>query len=121
MPCHRKVRTVMLFWTLIIFGSMSNVQELIFKMCLTLEHLRSHFLHCILPTYELLLKVSDLIFRCCTSDCRLKPNAICSPKNSPCCSSNCQFLPSTHLCLHENRFQCKLSSYCTLVPSILFS
>uniref|UniRef100_A0A0R3RQS1 ADAM 17-like protease n=1 Tax=Elaeophora elaphi TaxID=1147741 RepID=A0A0R3RQS1_9BILA len=51
--------------------------------------------------------------KCCTSDCRLKPNAICSPKNSPCCSSNCQFLPSTHLCLHENRFQCKLSSYCT--------
>ncbi|KAM3727579.1 ADAM 17-like protease [Dirofilaria immitis] len=50
---------------------------------------------------------------CCTSDCRFKPNAICSPKNSPCCSNHCQYLPSTHLCLHENRLQCKLSSYCT--------
>ncbi|VDN07423.1 unnamed protein product [Thelazia callipaeda] len=57
--------------------------------------------------------ISETVDKCCTSDCRLKPNAICSPKNSPCCSSDCQFLPSTHLCLHENRFQCKLSSYCT--------
>ncbi|KAK6114534.1 Metallo-peptidase M12 family protein [Brugia pahangi] len=57
--------------------------------------------------------LSGITDQCCTSDCRFKPNAICSPKNSPCCSSNCQFLPSTHLCLHENRFQCKLSSYCT--------
>uniref|UniRef100_A0A915PKI1 Peptidase M12B domain-containing protein n=1 Tax=Setaria digitata TaxID=48799 RepID=A0A915PKI1_9BILA len=57
--------------------------------------------------------LSGSIDKCCTSDCRLKPNAICSPKNSPCCSNNCQFLPSTHVCLHENRFQCKLSSYCT--------
>ncbi|CAG9531237.1 unnamed protein product [Cercopithifilaria johnstoni] len=57
--------------------------------------------------------LSETADECCTSDCRLKPNAICSPKNSPCCSNKCRFLPSTHLCLHENRFQCKLSSYCT--------
>ncbi|KHN75154.1 ADAM 17-like protease [Toxocara canis] len=50
---------------------------------------------------------------CCTSWCRLRPGAQCSPKNVPCCSSGCQFLPSTHLCLHENPLQCKHSSYCT--------
>uniref|UniRef100_A0A9J2PF18 Peptidase M12B domain-containing protein n=1 Tax=Ascaris lumbricoides TaxID=6252 RepID=A0A9J2PF18_ASCLU len=50
---------------------------------------------------------------CCSSTCRLRPGAQCSPKNVPCCSNSCHFLPATHLCLHENPLQCKHSSYCT--------
>uniref|UniRef100_A0A0M3KI71 ADAM 17-like protease (inferred by orthology to a D. melanogaster protein) n=1 Tax=Anisakis simplex TaxID=6269 RepID=A0A0M3KI71_ANISI len=50
---------------------------------------------------------------CCTSNCRFRADAQCSPKNVPCCSNECHFLPATHLCLHENPMQCKHSSYCT--------
>uniref|UniRef100_A0A0N5A8W8 ADAM 17-like protease n=1 Tax=Syphacia muris TaxID=451379 RepID=A0A0N5A8W8_9BILA len=51
--------------------------------------------------------------KCCNANCTLKSGMKCSPKNSPCCSEDCQFLPSNHTCLHENPFQCRGSSFCT--------
>lgn len=60
-------------------------------------------------------------FSCCTTACRFKPGAVCSPKNSPCCSRDCHFLPATLVCLHENVLQCKLSSHCTYVLTITWA
>lgn len=49
---------------------------------------------------------------CCTSRCRLKQHAKCSPRHSECCSANCTYLPRTHVCRRTNRDTCKGSSFC---------
>uniref|UniRef100_A0A914V897 ADAM 17-like protease n=1 Tax=Plectus sambesii TaxID=2011161 RepID=A0A914V897_9BILA len=51
--------------------------------------------------------------KCCTTECKLKPGAQCSPKNSPCCTEDCKFMSRTTLCLAGNALQCKEASYCT--------
>ncbi|CAF0758653.1 unnamed protein product [Adineta steineri] len=47
---------------------------------------------------------------CCTSDCKLKPHAICSPSTGSCCQSSCQFYPSGYQCLAES--ECKMAVTC---------
>ena len=50
---------------------------------------------------------------CCSSNCRLRSNAICSDLNHDCCL-NCTFAPSTHIC-HTSRtfYECySQQAYC---------
>ncbi|KAM3856888.1 disintegrin and metalloproteinase domain-containing protein 17 isoform 2-T2 [Vipera latastei] len=49
---------------------------------------------------------------CCTSDCKLKPNAKCSDRNSPCCK-RCQFESADKKCQEAINATCKGESYCT--------
>ncbi|KRY57565.1 ADAM 17-like protease [Trichinella britovi] len=50
--------------------------------------------------------------RCCSSDCKFKPNAVCSPLNSLCCSSSCQYLPAGEICRKSDLNSCKENSVC---------
>ncbi|XP_070589067.1 disintegrin and metalloproteinase domain-containing protein 17 [Erythrolamprus reginae] len=49
---------------------------------------------------------------CCTSDCKLKLNAKCSDRNSPCCKG-CQFESADKKCQEAINATCKGESYCT--------
>ncbi|KFD65242.1 hypothetical protein M514_11890 [Trichuris suis] len=49
---------------------------------------------------------------CCSADCKFKPNAVCSPVNSPCCSASCQFLSKGTVCRQPDLNSCKLKSFC---------
>uniref|UniRef100_A0A5S6QVI5 Disintegrin domain-containing protein n=1 Tax=Trichuris muris TaxID=70415 RepID=A0A5S6QVI5_TRIMR len=49
---------------------------------------------------------------CCSADCKFKPNAVCSPVNSPCCSASCQFLSKGTVCRQSDLNSCKLKSFC---------
>ncbi|XP_053236934.1 disintegrin and metalloproteinase domain-containing protein 17 isoform X1 [Podarcis raffonei] len=49
---------------------------------------------------------------CCTSECKLKPNAKCSDRNSPCCKG-CQFESAQKKCQEAINATCKGESYCT--------
>ncbi|XP_018544261.1 disintegrin and metalloproteinase domain-containing protein 17 [Lates calcarifer] len=50
--------------------------------------------------------------RCCTADCRLKPGAQCSDRNSACCK-NCRFESKGEVCQEPIDATCKGHSYCT--------
>ncbi|CAD5227410.1 unnamed protein product [Bursaphelenchus okinawaensis] len=50
---------------------------------------------------------------CCTSQCKLKINAKCSPKHSECCTKDCSYLPATHLCQPSNKNNCSQPAFCT--------
>lgn len=49
---------------------------------------------------------------CCTPDCKLKPNARCSDRNSPCCK-RCQFESAQKKCQEAINATCKGESFCT--------
>ncbi|KAL1417115.1 hypothetical protein MTO96_027168 [Rhipicephalus appendiculatus] len=50
---------------------------------------------------------------CCDEECRLKPNAKCSDRNSPCCR-NCDYSQNNGaLCREAQPNACKNESYCT--------
>ncbi|XP_032069363.1 disintegrin and metalloproteinase domain-containing protein 17 [Thamnophis elegans] len=49
---------------------------------------------------------------CCTSDCKLKPGAKCSDRNSPCCKG-CEFESADKKCQEAINATCKGESYCT--------
>uniref|UniRef100_A0A8C6SG31 ADAM metallopeptidase domain 17b n=1 Tax=Neogobius melanostomus TaxID=47308 RepID=A0A8C6SG31_9GOBI len=49
---------------------------------------------------------------CCSSDCRLRPQALCSDRNSACCR-NCQFEEKGEVCQEPIEATCKGHSYCT--------
>ncbi|XP_054239588.1 disintegrin and metalloproteinase domain-containing protein 17 [Indicator indicator] len=49
---------------------------------------------------------------CCSSDCRLKPGAKCSDRNSPCCKG-CQFENAQKKCQEAINATCKGESFCT--------
>nr|XP_055028032.1 disintegrin and metalloproteinase domain-containing protein 17a isoform X3 [Misgurnus anguillicaudatus] len=49
---------------------------------------------------------------CCTSNCKFKPNAQCSDRNSPCCKG-CQFENSEKICQENITATCKGISKCT--------
>ncbi|UJR29977.1 hypothetical protein I4U23_017524 [Adineta vaga] len=53
---------------------------------------------------------------CCTSDCQLKPFAVCSPSTGSCCQSSCQFHSSGHECRAES--ECKKSIPCSGTSSV---
>uniref|UniRef100_A0A7N8WRY4 ADAM metallopeptidase domain 17b n=1 Tax=Mastacembelus armatus TaxID=205130 RepID=A0A7N8WRY4_9TELE len=50
--------------------------------------------------------------RCCTEDCRLRPEAQCSDRNSACCK-NCRFETEGEVCQDPIDATCKGRSYCT--------
>ncbi|MBN3311271.1 ADA17 protein, partial [Amia calva] len=49
---------------------------------------------------------------CCTSDCKFKPHAQCSDRNSPCCK-RCKFESSGKVCQEAIGATCKGQSTCT--------
>ncbi|XP_077367171.1 disintegrin and metalloproteinase domain-containing protein 17 isoform X2 [Festucalex cinctus] len=49
---------------------------------------------------------------CCTAECRLKPGARCSDRNSPCCRK-CQLEAAGEVCQDPIEATCKGRSYCT--------
>ncbi|CAJ0583312.1 unnamed protein product, partial [Mesorhabditis spiculigera] len=51
--------------------------------------------------------------RCCSRECQLLAGSQCSPKNHPCCSPACTFLPPLHICRFANALQCTRQSNCT--------
>ncbi|XP_017294723.1 disintegrin and metalloproteinase domain-containing protein 17 [Kryptolebias marmoratus] len=50
--------------------------------------------------------------KCCTADCRLKPGAQCSDRNSACCK-DCSFQVRGEVCQEPINATCKGHSYCT--------
>ncbi|XP_052236828.1 ADAM 17-like protease isoform X2 [Dreissena polymorpha] len=50
---------------------------------------------------------------CCTSNCKLRPNAQCSPSNQACCTSSCFLAPSTMTCRGEVEGTCKARQNCS--------
>jgi hypothetical protein len=52
---------------------------------------------------------------CCTDDCQLRTNAVCSPRHSDCCSSNCTYSSAYQKCRPKNTDTCRKESFCTLV------
>ncbi|XP_064473822.1 ADAM 17-like protease [Ornithodoros turicata] len=49
---------------------------------------------------------------CCDEECRLKPNAKCSDRNSPCCRS-CDYSPTGVMCREAQPNACKNEAHCT--------
>ncbi|KAJ3667122.1 hypothetical protein Zmor_002528 [Zophobas morio] len=49
---------------------------------------------------------------CCDKDCKLRPKAVCSDKNSPCCQ-NCQYMTSDVKCREAQYATCEQESKCT--------
>jgi len=49
---------------------------------------------------------------CCDENCRLRENAICSDKNSPCCNM-CHFEKVNTKCRTENLASCEKEAKCT--------
>ncbi|XP_056632369.1 ADAM 17-like protease isoform X1 [Diorhabda sublineata] len=49
---------------------------------------------------------------CCDKDCKLRPKAMCSDKNSPCCQ-NCQFMRNGAKCRDAQYATCEQESLCT--------
>jgi len=49
---------------------------------------------------------------CCDENCKLRTNARCSDKNSPCCSG-CNFMSSGQKCRSENYATCEEKAVCT--------
>ncbi|KAI6210451.1 hypothetical protein M3Y96_00329600 [Aphelenchoides besseyi] len=51
--------------------------------------------------------------RCCTSNCRLRAGAKCSPRHSECCSADCSYLPENIMCQSRSPETCKRETFCT--------
>ncbi|KAI6205653.1 hypothetical protein M3Y94_00816800 [Aphelenchoides besseyi] len=51
--------------------------------------------------------------RCCTSNCRLRARAKCSPRHSECCSADCSYLPENIMCQSRSPETCKRETFCT--------
>jgi len=49
---------------------------------------------------------------CCDENCKLRPNARCSDKNSPCCIG-CSYMSAGQKCRTENYATCEESAVCT--------
>ncbi|KAK9879198.1 hypothetical protein WA026_004046 [Henosepilachna vigintioctopunctata] len=49
---------------------------------------------------------------CCDKDCKLRPGAVCSDKNSPCCQ-NCRYMPRGTVCRQAQYTTCEEQSVCT--------
>jgi disintegrin and metalloproteinase domain-containing protein 17 len=49
---------------------------------------------------------------CCDKDCKLRPKAVCSDKNSPCCQ-NCQYMNSEVKCREAQYATCEQESKCS--------
>ncbi|CAB3399830.1 unnamed protein product [Caenorhabditis bovis] len=49
---------------------------------------------------------------CCHANCTLAANAKCSPRNSACCTDDCQYHASTHICLPGDPLLCRGNAYC---------
>ncbi|KAF8624848.1 hypothetical protein AX15_005729 [Amanita polypyramis BW_CC] len=51
---------------------------------------------------------------CCdAATCKFKPGAVCDPTNSPCCTSQCSFAPSTQVCRPAKDTKCDFAEMCT--------
>ncbi|CAL8071934.1 unnamed protein product [Orchesella dallaii] len=50
--------------------------------------------------------------QCCKPNCTLRPGAVCSDKNSPCCQ-NCQFMSAGEKCRDAQLATCEQESRCT--------
>ena len=51
---------------------------------------------------------------CCNSNtCKFVSGAVCDPTNSPCCTSQCQFAPSTTTCRPAVDPNCDIAEMCT--------
>ncbi|XP_044756586.1 ADAM 17-like protease isoform X2 [Coccinella septempunctata] len=50
--------------------------------------------------------------QCCDKDCKLRPRAVCSDKNSPCCQ-HCQFMRAGAKCREAQYATCEQESLCT--------
>ncbi|KAL5017900.1 hypothetical protein ScPMuIL_003622 [Solemya velum] len=51
--------------------------------------------------------------RCCSSKCKLKPGAQCSPMNNECCSNNCTLARKGHVCrVKQDDGTCKGEARC---------
>ena len=51
---------------------------------------------------------------CCDREtCRLRQGAVCDPGTSSCCTSSCQFAPTSQLCRPAVNEQCDIAEYCT--------
>ena len=53
---------------------------------------------------------------CCDENCKLRENAICSDKNSPCCN-NCQYMAVNAKCRTANYATCEKEAECTGVSA----
>ena len=49
---------------------------------------------------------------CCDENCKLRENAICSDKNSPCCHM-CQYMAVNAKCRTANYATCEMEAECT--------
>ena len=49
---------------------------------------------------------------CCDENCKLRPNARCSDKNSPCCIG-CNYMSAGQKCRTENYATCKEKAVCS--------
>ncbi|MCL4121393.1 UNVERIFIED_CONTAM: hypothetical protein GTU68_036745, partial [Idotea baltica] len=54
----------------------------------------------------------DDIDMCCDKHCKLRQEAFCSDRNSPCCQ-NCHYLEEGKVCREEQPATCELESRCT--------
>ncbi|XP_045468952.1 ADAM 17-like protease [Harmonia axyridis] len=50
--------------------------------------------------------------QCCDKDCKLRPRAVCSDKNSPCCQ-HCQYMRAGAKCREAQYATCEQESLCT--------
>lgn len=50
--------------------------------------------------------------RCCTNNCKLKKNAVCSPRHSECCMKNCTYASTNVSCHPKSTDLCKSETFC---------
>ena len=50
--------------------------------------------------------------RCCTSKCRFRTGAVCSPNHHPCCTADCQLASDTQTCINDLGNECARGSTC---------
>ena len=58
------------------------------------------------------MTIPDTNHQCCDENCKLRPNAKCSDKNSPCCIS-CNFMAQGSKCRSDNYATCEEKAVCT--------
>ncbi|KAJ7789469.1 zinc metalloprotease [Mycena olivaceomarginata] len=56
----------------------------------------------------------DVDSPCCDAKtCKFKPNALCDPDSSPCCTPQCGFAPTTQVCRPSKDAKCDMPEMCT--------
>lgn len=51
---------------------------------------------------------------CCDAKtCKFTTNSVCDPSSTSCCTSGCQFSPSTQVCRPAKNPTCDIAEYCT--------